>query len=61
MTCIITPYNMAFPDGYTKNMFYIDLLIDFVFLVDVIVNFFFASYDNNFNVIDDPKVTTVYS
>ena len=48
---------MAFPDIYNSNMQEFDFVIDFLFLFDVIVNFFFAYYDPvTLNIIDDHKV-----
>ena len=45
-SCIVTPINLAFFDpGPGDPLFAIDMIIDFSFLIDVIMNFFTGYYD----------------
>jgi hypothetical protein len=37
-------------------MFSLDLAINGIFMVDIIINFFLAYYDSDFNIVDEPKV-----
>jgi hypothetical protein len=48
MTCGITPYYLAFPEGYTSSMAYLDSSMNVVFGVDLIAQFFMAYYDDDY-------------
>jgi CRP-like cAMP-binding protein len=46
-SCIVTPVNLAFLETKPGDpLFVVDMIIDFSFLVDVIINFFTGFYDN---------------
>ena len=47
---------MAFPEIYSQKMIDLDLVIDVLFLTDCIVNFFMATIDSEYNIVDDRKV-----
>lgn len=59
MTCVITPYSLAFPEDYKGTILYVDYLMNVLFFIDVIVNFFSAYVDSDFNLVDDPKVNKI--
>ena len=48
----ITPYWIAFTDDEEMPWLIIDSIIDFLFLIDIIVNFFSAYYNNKYILID---------
>lgn len=57
VNCIITPYSLAFSDSYSSsNMEVFDLFMDLMFMIDIIINFFTAFYDDFLELIDNPKV-----
>lgn len=39
-------------------MFWLDMAINVVFLTDIILIFFLAYYDSEFNLIDEPRVSS---
>jgi hypothetical protein len=59
MNCLITPYNMAFPDSQSQRVIIFDLLIDAFFFIDIVLNFHMAYISNDFDLIDDRKVGTI--
>ncbi len=56
LTCILGPYSRAFPDSYTGLPLYLDYVMNIFFGLDVILNFFCAYYDSDFQIVDDYKV-----
>lgn len=50
------PFKTAFIDDQTNGERFLDLGIDILFLIDIIINFFSAYYDNEENLITDKKV-----
>ena len=54
--CIVTPVRISF---YSKEVsfrwFVIDLVVDFFFFVDIIINFNTAFYDQDYNIIENRK------
>lgn len=54
-TCLFTPFSLAFPDAYSSKMATYDLVMNFIFLADIIINFLSAYYDANYKLIDDYK------
>lgn len=54
--CIITPARLAFTDADDLNWVIVGLFFDFLFAVDLVLNFFMAYHDEEFNLIDDRKV-----
>ena len=56
VTCTLTPYSLAFPDTYTTNLYIFDMAMNFVFAIDLVVNFISAYYDSEMQLIDDFKV-----
>jgi hypothetical protein len=52
ITAIITPWSMAFEesDKLWNNIF--DSVINIIFLCDIVVQFFTAYYDSDYNIVD---------
>ena len=61
VTCFVTPINLAFADEVEKVQWYVifTYCLDFVFLIDIFVNFFSAYQNDVFKMIDDRKVIAV--
>jgi len=58
-SAIFTPYNLAFSDSYTESVF--DIIIDILFGVDLVLNFFCAYYDSEENLVKSRrKIVTTY-
>ena len=56
-TCCETPYVLAFLSSTTPYGIYaIEGLIDLLFAIDLVINFFTATYNSEFVLIDDKKV-----
>lgn len=53
MTCSITPFMIAFYDETDASFTVFDMLTDIFFMIDIIVIFFSAYYDSDFNLIDN--------
>lgn len=53
VTCVITPYRIAFEQNDTVGWIIANYSIDFLFLVDIILNFNTAFYDEDFAIIED--------
>lgn len=56
---MFTPYKLAFietDDVYISSWEAIEYFIDFCFLIDIILNFFTAIYEEEFMIVDDNKV-----
>ena len=52
----IMPFNIAFYDSEADTTwYYLDLFIDFTFIVDVMVNSFSAFYDDDGKLINNPR------
>jgi hypothetical protein len=58
VSCIITPINIAFPEFRRNNISFNIFMycIDFIFLLDLIINFFTAFKDEKGNIVDDLKL-----
>ena len=56
VTCTLTPISVAFPSFYTWDMQIFDYSMSTVFLIDIIISFFSANYDEDFIIIDNNKV-----
>ena len=54
-TCITTPARMAFVEKDSTGWVAVRWVIDIVFLLDIIIIFFSAYYDEDFRTIDDRK------
>ena len=55
LSCLITPFDLAFPqiaDEY-KGYYFFTMSIDFLFLVDIIINFLSATQDDTFQICDN--------
>ena len=52
----MTPFSLAFPENYTKSLMLFDTAMNFFFLIDIILRFKTAFYDDDYNLIDDKKV-----
>ena len=53
---IYLPYRLAFIDNSYITLFIMECIMDFIFLIDVGLNFFMAYYDNNNMLITDRKL-----
>ena len=53
LVCLLTPARIAFTDDDSLQWILVDSFIDIVFLVDLILNFFFAYYDDEFMLVDN--------
>ena len=42
LTCLLTPYSLAFPETYTNKMLFLDYTLNILFFLDVILSFFSA-------------------
>jgi len=60
-TCTITPYSLAFPDTYSTNLYIFDIAMNMFFAIDLLINFLSAYYDSNMRLIEDLKVTSLFS
>ena len=59
-TCVLTPYELGFePDGSNTIYVIVDTSFNFMFFIDIFVNFTSAYYDNEFNLIHEHKVSIV--
>jgi potassium channel len=52
---IITPFRVAFYDQDTTLWIVLDSLVDFLFVVDIILNFFMAYFDEADHLISDKR------
>jgi hypothetical protein len=55
MTCVLTPYNIAFQKAET----WLNTAVDILFLMDMMVAFNTVYYDIEMNVIDDRKMIVI--
>lgn len=53
MTCGIGPYTLAFPNTDNRGLQIIDYIMNAIFAVDIVLNFFQAYLDQDFTLIDD--------
>lgn len=56
----MTPFALAFPETYSYGLMIFDTLMNFFFLIDIILRFMTAYYDDDYNLIDDKMVTLFY-
>ncbi len=57
ITSISTPWSMAFQaDGLNIGMTVFDSVVNIMFLCDIILQFFTAFYDADYNIVDSRKV-----
>lgn len=56
----MTPFALAFPETYSYGLMIFDTLMNFFFLIDIILRFMTAYYDDDYNLIDDRMVTLFY-
>ena len=54
-SAVVSPYRIAFVDVDTREWTAIETIIDCIFGVDLILNFFFAYYDDQDELIDKRK------
>lgn len=57
VTSALTPIFLAFPEAYTDEMVIVDNLMNMLFIFDIVINFISAYYDEDYQLIDDPKVS----
>jgi hypothetical protein len=57
---MIGPYSIAFPDAKNSTLSALDIILNVLFAMDIVINFFCAYYDENFTVIDDLSVMVIY-
>jgi hyperpolarization activated cyclic nucleotide-gated potassium channel 1 len=55
ITALVTPYRIAMYDADSLNWILVDSTIDFLFAVDIVLNFFMAYYNYNDDLVDDRK------
>ena len=55
--CVITPARVAFTDEDDLTWAIVGFLFDLLFGIDLVLNFFMAYHDEEFNLIDDRKVS----
>ena len=51
---------MAFVDGITLDLMLLDQIMNFLFFIDIILNFFTAFMDADFRIIDNHAVSEDY-
>ena len=56
ITCMMTPYVLAFPEVYTREIMLFDNSMNLIFFIDVMICFFSAYHDEEYTIIDDHKV-----
>ena len=61
VTCIFTPYAMAFIQETSSEMTVFEQLMNLFFLVDMILVFYSAYLDSDYNTIDSHKVMMICS
>lgn len=59
-TCCATPFSLAFAEDSTGAVTFADvvdqeLIVDFFFAIDIVLNFFFAYHNQDYEMIDDKK------
>lgn len=57
ITCVYSPYSLAFATEFSIKLVVMDNFINAVFFLDIFVNLFSAYQDTDFKVVDNPKVT----
>jgi len=57
---MIGPISIAFPDLKNETLIAIDIILNCVFALDIVLNFFCAYYDENFLVIDEYSVSLCF-
>jgi hypothetical protein len=57
---MVGPYSIAFPEAKTTALSALDIILNVLFAIDIVINFFCAYYDENFTVIDDLGVSKKY-
>lgn len=58
---ITVPYRIAFEDVAPPAWFYTDTVLDFLFIIDLILNFFSAiENDNGEVIVDHKKIALLY-
>ena len=55
--CITAPWRLAFTDEDDLLWMLIGAVVDLFFLGDLIINFFTAYHDSEYNLVDDRKVS----
>ena len=50
------PYSLAFPESQSTAGIYVDYLFNFMFLLDIIQNFFSAYQTQDLTIVDEAKV-----
>ena len=61
ITCILTPLYVAFPSLFTREIQILDNTMNGIFMIEIILNFFYVFYDEDFIIIDDSKVSKCFS
>ncbi len=54
-TAFVSPYRIAFVTVDTTPWIVIESIVDVIFFIDLVLNFFFAFYDETDELIDDRK------
>lgn len=56
ITCVYAPYSLAFANNFNLGLVVMDLIINSIFFVDIFINMFSAYQDEDFKIVDNPKV-----
>lgn len=57
LSCLLTPYYLAFPDLYGNFMVYFDNISNVCFILDLVISFFTSYHDDDYKLVDDLKVS----
>jgi hypothetical protein len=58
LTCILTPINIAIPEMYKRPLQIADYTLSLLFLVDIVVNFCSAYFDDDYVLIENLQVSS---
>ena len=58
ISCILSPYLLAFgsESSRTSGPFVLDQIMNAFFVIDIILNYFTAYYDDDMGIVDDHRV-----
>jgi hypothetical protein len=56
ISCFTVPLDLAFQHMFAGDMMWFNYAIDVFFFMDIVVNFFSATQDDEYQIIDDRKI-----
>jgi potassium voltage-gated channel Eag-related subfamily H protein 6/hyperpolarization activated cyclic nucleotide-gated potassium channel 2 len=56
LTCFMTPFALGFVDGDSDRLLAVETIVDVVFLIDIVMNFKFAYWDQDYEIVDNRKI-----